>query len=125
MNLSELKTLVEPYVARGDQFADDFHRLLTTIETDLGLGGPAKEPAAAPAEVDPTAANQAAAVERNRAAVQGGQFSQTTGPAPETTEPEPASETTEGGGVQTTTTTETTPIPGPGGTEPAPAAPSE
>lgn len=32
---SELAGLVEPYIHRGDVLADDLHRLLTTIDTDV------------------------------------------------------------------------------------------
>lgn len=32
---SELAGLVEPYINRGDVLADDLHRLLTTIDTDV------------------------------------------------------------------------------------------
>lgn len=60
--LSELAQLVEPYINRGDTFANELHRLVTTIEADIkALEGGAEtvpstgEPAPASGQPEPAA----------------------------------------------------------------------
>lgn len=66
MNLSDLRKMVSPYVARGDQFADDLHRLLTIIEQDFGLAPEPPQETGGGVETDPTATGQQKAVAEAR-----------------------------------------------------------